>query len=317
MSVVPEWASRRPMRAQCSSTRTVVVPAATTRRPSRSASIDLQGGFFRQRISFRMKTDLRDLGHPHRLKRSQPHMKRQAGDEHTAGTDPLQDLRGEMQPGGGRGDRAALLAQRQSGNARGPFPDPDRRMYGGRGTCPSSSSRAKKSSTGVKRSRRSPNSPVASDSGLEESLPSGVREGQLLAHRHPARRAGQRSPFPVADLLREQHFHLSCRLSLAHAKQPCRNNAAVVQHQHIAFAEQLRQLVKPRVLPCAGLPAQGQHAAAPRVRLGVAARLALGEARSRNRRPAQVRLYESDNPVPGAVSSKEEGRYGDHDACSR
>ena len=55
-----------------------------------------------------METDLRYFRHPHWLKRAQPHMECQVGDEHTPGADPLQDIRGEVQPGSGRGDRAAL-----------------------------------------------------------------------------------------------------------------------------------------------------------------------------------------------------------------
>jgi hypothetical protein len=51
-----------------------------------------------------METDFCDLIHPHRLKRTQPHVESQLGDEHATSTDPLQDLRGEVQSGGGRGD---------------------------------------------------------------------------------------------------------------------------------------------------------------------------------------------------------------------
>src|SRR5258708_40058789 len=54
-------------------------------------------------------------------------------------------------------------------------------------------------------------------------------------------------------------------------------------------------------------PGPGSACGCSRVRRVVAARSAHAEARSRSRRPTQVRLYESDKPSPGAVSSKEEG----------
>ena len=55
-----------------------------------------------------MEADLRHFRHPHWLERAQPDMERQVGDEHAPGADPLQDIRGEVQPGSGCGDRAAL-----------------------------------------------------------------------------------------------------------------------------------------------------------------------------------------------------------------
>ena len=71
--------------------------------------IDLQRGFIRQRVPFRMETDLCHLRHPHWLERAQPDMERQVGDEHASGADLLKNFRGEVQSGGGCGDRAALL----------------------------------------------------------------------------------------------------------------------------------------------------------------------------------------------------------------
>ncbi len=71
--------------------------------------LDLQGRFLGQRISFGVEVDLCDLRHPHWLERPQPDMERQVGDDHASGTDSFKDFRGEVQPGGGRGYRAALL----------------------------------------------------------------------------------------------------------------------------------------------------------------------------------------------------------------
>ena len=90
-------------------------------------------------------------------------------------------------------------------------------------------------------------------------------ESQLLTHRHPARRARQRPPFPIAHLFSEQHFHFACA-SRTHPKQPCWDHAAVVQHQHIPFTQQLGQLVKPRVLPCSAGSIEDQHTALPAFR---------------------------------------------------
>src|ERR1700722_10069136 len=69
----------------------------------------LHGSFLGQRISFGVEVDLCDLRHPDRLERSQPNMERQVSDDHASGPDSLQDFRGEVEPGGGRGDGAALL----------------------------------------------------------------------------------------------------------------------------------------------------------------------------------------------------------------
>ena len=190
-------------------------------------------------------------------------MKCQVGDEHAPGANPLQDFRGEVQPGRRCGNRAAL--PRKDGlvtltikililtaNVRRQR-NMSQKIQAGEEVV--HRREAKQTFTEFAVSR---------DSGLEEWSSIGRRKGQLLPHRHPARRAGQRPPFPFVDLLGEQHFHLSgAAFSLTHAKQPRRDHAAVVQHQHIAWGQQLRQLVKPRVLPCSALPAQSEHAAAP------------------------------------------------------
>jgi hypothetical protein len=76
--------------------------------------------------------------------------------------------------------------------------------------------------------------PGGGDCGLQEFVAIRGREGQLLTYHHLARRPCQRSPFPVADLLGKQGFHLAAAWSQAHPKQSCRNDTAVVQHQHIA-----------------------------------------------------------------------------------
>src|ERR1700690_521403 len=52
-------------------------------------------------------------------------------------------------------------------------------------------------------------------------------------------------------------------------------------------------------------PGPGGACGSPRARLTVLARSVLAEARSRSRRPAQIRLYESDNLSLGAVFSRE------------
>ena len=210
-----------------------------------------------------METDLRDFRHPHWLERAQPHMKCQVGDEHTPGADSLQDIRGEVQPGRGRGNRAAL--PRKDGlvtltikililtaNVRGQR-DMPKKIQSGKEVVHRREAKQTFAEFAVSR-----------DSGLEEWSSIGRREGHLLAHRHPPRRAGQRPPFPFVDLLGEQHFQLSgVAFSLPHAKQPRRDYTAVVQHQHITSGQQLRQSVEPRVLPCSARPAQSQHAAAP------------------------------------------------------
>ena len=108
MLVVPLWGSILPIRAQCSSVRTVVVPAATTRRPSWSARLDLQSRFRGQRIPFGVEANLCHLRHPDWLEGAQPDMEGQVGDENASGADSLQDGRGEVQPGSGCGDGTAL-----------------------------------------------------------------------------------------------------------------------------------------------------------------------------------------------------------------
>ena len=77
---------------------------------------------------------------------------------------------------------------------------------------------------------------ISCDRGLQELAPVRRREDQLLTYCHPARGAQQRAPFPVADLLGKQHFHLACG-GRPQSEQPRGDDAAVVQYQHIAFLE--------------------------------------------------------------------------------
>src|SRR5271156_376752 len=58
-----------------------------------------------------MEADLRNLGHPHRLKRPQPHVESQRSDMHTAGAYPLKNPGREVQPRGGCSDRTALASK--------------------------------------------------------------------------------------------------------------------------------------------------------------------------------------------------------------
>ena len=159
---------------------------------------------------------------------------------------------------------------------------------------------------------------VSRDRGLEESTPSGAAKTSswptviLRAGRVSARHSqslicsvSSTSTFPAC-------------FSQAHAKQPRGDHAAVVQHQHIAFAEQLRQLVKPRVLPCSALPAQGQHAAAPAFGWGLL--------RDQLWRKLEVEVgdqHRSDcmkatiYPWSGILKVASGGHHGDNNPCSR
>ena len=81
----------------------------------------------------------------------------------------------------------------------------------------------------------------------------------LLTYAQFPSRPDQRLPFPVTDLAGKKHFHLAMekiarsRITRAHRlgvqpraspKEPGGKNAAVVDHQKIATAEQVRQVGK-------------------------------------------------------------------------
>src|ERR1700761_2826637 len=91
-------------------------------------------------------------------------------------------------------------------------------------------------------------------------MPFRPAERYLATGRHPPRWAGESPPFPIADLFCQQHFDLALALTLAEAKKTCRNDTAVVQHEHVARLQQCRKLVKLRVLPCSALAIQEKHA---------------------------------------------------------
>jgi hypothetical protein len=238
-------------------------------------------------------------------------MERQVGDDHPSGTNSFKNFRGEVQPRGGCGDRAALLRidslvtltihclvvtanvwrQRDMPQKLQPGEEVvDRRE-------------AKKAFAKLT---------VRRDCGCKEFIPARACEGKLLAHRHPACRASQGSPFPVAHLLGEQHFHLPDVISHARSEQPCGNDAAVVQHQQVPRSQLFGQLVKLRVFPRPAFPVQDEHAAAAAFRRGFL--------RDKLRRKIEVEVgnqHSSDCMKARYPQSREGAHYGDNDPCSR
>ena len=110
MLVLPECGTNsRPASAQCSSVRTVVVPAATTLRPSRRAAFSSIRGRLGKRVAFRVQMDLLHALDAHRLKCPQPYMQSDIRDAHAARANPVENLRSEMQARRWSSDRSALL----------------------------------------------------------------------------------------------------------------------------------------------------------------------------------------------------------------
>ncbi len=83
-------------------------PAATTRRPSRRALFSSSAVAAGKRIALRVKTNLFDALHAHRLERPQANMQRHVGNANAARANALQNLRREVQPGGRSRHRSAL-----------------------------------------------------------------------------------------------------------------------------------------------------------------------------------------------------------------
>ncbi len=181
--------------------------------------------------------NLRYIRHPNRLERSQPDVEGQVGNDDTPRADPLQNLGSEMQTGGGRSDRSALTRKDRlvtlavqrlilTANVWGQRHMPQKLQPGEEIIH---RREAKKAFAELA---------IGHDRSLQSHVPLGRREGQLLTHRHPARRAGQRPPFPVADLFSQQHFHFGAlpgrrpnnragitRLSFNTSTSPSRSNS--------------------------------------------------------------------------------------------
>src|SRR5882757_1100508 len=86
-----------------------------------------------------------------------------------------------------------------------------------------------------------------------------------VAHLELAARLHQSAPLPGVDLLREQHFDaarssfLFIRAAASRSEEPSRNDARIIQYQHVSCSKVLRELRKDLVLPCSCRPVEQEH----------------------------------------------------------
>ncbi len=210
---------------------------------------------------------------PQWLKGPQADMQRDLGGLNAARADLLQDLRREVQAGGGRGDRAprlfagkdGLVARAVVGRVR---PVDVRRQR----DVPDALDDGEEVRHRSKAQRPLAEGAAGDDFGLEQRRRARLRtllrgKEQAFAHADLASGMHQRQPFVRCELAREQDFHLAPqvlagrgvlradRLGMdagAMSVKPRRKDAGVVEDQQVVRAEQRGQLPEVAVGEAAG-----------------------------------------------------------------
>ncbi len=94
-----------------------------------------------------------------------------------------------------------------------------------------------------------------------------IPTGKLDSVAHPelAARLHQSPPLPSGNLFRKQYFNaarssfLFIRAPASRSKKASRNDARIIQHQHVSWSKVLRELRKDLVLPCACRSVEQEH----------------------------------------------------------
>src|SRR5579875_432364 len=227
--------------------------------------VECGGGFGRERIALAMKPYFFYALDAQRSKGAEADMERDVRNLHAAICNLSERLRRKMQPGGGRGHRSALAGKDRLiafaiGGLVGAMD------IGRQRNVPDAVANGEDIPDRRKLNEALAVATAIEHLGFENNLAVRSRKNQPLPDGDLAARPHERAPFIFARGLGQHNFDAAGWLILFSAQgaareEPCRNDAAVIEHQQIARLQQRGKLRKRAVAKCACDAIHDQHAA--------------------------------------------------------